>query len=401
MNRFLGLGLGVLLLQPFLTAQAPPTPTDFVLTTDIAARADRYLSGAPCANQALTQDAHVWTVLVQLKPSQIPQGTTLQDPDSRAYSEDNTLYVPVFTTSESTFSVSNGGKKYDGSIQGGWGIVKLRFVNLSLSEVGDVIDLLIKKKDDLAKAFSGAGVNGQVYSVTGTEESEPPKDNQPGQVVPAKPGDLLEAVEGGLNPEAGSAGDLLVGRLHSMETTHVTLNTLESRIGGVVTKRSIPVTMIAKKVVDLTINWANVGLDSGKAKQDVQNLASQGEPSLGEGAAGGKGKESKPIWIVDEPCLQFSVAPVLSAGQTTAAANFRLRYDFLSPKGTGFLKFRGEGDGAGSSNYFQRVAFNSDGGLNKKSSQFLLAFGGTGAYSLTQKNGQYLDEWRAGGKLQI
>lgn len=139
----------------------------------------------------------------------------------------------------------------------------------------------------------------------------------------------------------------------------------------------------------LSITTADIGTMSKNLKQIAQYGNPGGDPG------------NKDIWIVDEPCLQVSLAPTLSGGETITAATFRFRYDWFSNPGEHFLKIRAEGDTASSGDFFQRLEVKIDGGWNFKKGSWLFTTGGTSSYSLSRQGSQTKEEWKAGGKAQL
>ena len=109
-----------------------------------------------------------------------------------------------------------------------------------------------------------------------------------------------------------------------------------------------------------------------------------------------------PFFIIDEPCLAFSVSPLVAAGEgATTAVSFRARYDFYNPMGRRFLKLRAEGDGAPSGIYYDRIEGTIDIGVNQGVPRSVLSLSGTGSYSLKRESGARLDAWRAVAKAQL
>jgi hypothetical protein len=109
-----------------------------------------------------------------------------------------------------------------------------------------------------------------------------------------------------------------------------------------------------------------------------------------------------PFFIIDEPCLQFSVSPLVAAGQEgTTAVSFRGRYDFYNPTGRRFVKLRAEGDGSPSGVYYDRIEGTVDIGVNHGVPRSVLSLSGNGSYSLKRESGEKRDAWRAVVKAQL
>jgi hypothetical protein len=121
---------------------------------------------------------------------------------------------------------------------------------------------------------------------------------------------------------------------------------------------------------------------------------------------GGRQPGNGTFFVIDEPCLQLGISPfVAPTGTTTAASttaiSFRGRYDFYSPKGRGFLKLRGEGDGAATGSYYDRVEATADFGMNSAASaRSILSLGGSGSYAVKRDGNDRIDTVRGTAKAK-
>lgn len=108
------------------------------------------------------------------------------------------------------------------------------------------------------------------------------------------------------------------------------------------------------------------------------------------------------FFIVDEPCLQLALSPLVAGDDTTMAVSFRARYDFYSSAGKGFLKLRADGSGSQGGTYYDRIEGTADFGFNRAAGeQSVLSLGGSGSYAVKREAGARIDAWRTTAKLRV
>ncbi len=374
----LEIGLAPVSAQP---QSAGLVPSQFHFSVDIAGQTGRYVTRGTCASQPVTHDAPIWSVVVSLRV-QPPEGTVRIDPNLNIYHRGSvqavradTLYVPYFEGASATVPLAHAGRRFTGNLRLVLGTARFEVQGLTLSEVGEVVELLAGNPNLIQGAFTAGNTKLRVFKVwdpTGQADAD----------------DVLEALYSNFDP----ASDPLA-LIKGLEAATIQPQTVEFVLEDdtmTVTLQSVIEKAVGPRVQAFEID--KTSLDA--ARGNVRTLAERGKGSQ-------PGDSNPPIWIVDEPCFQLSLAPVISGDEVSTAAAFRGRYDFLTRNGKGFLKIRAEGDGSQGGDYFQRVEARSELGLNQQASAWLLAFSGVGSYSFTREGGETLDEWKLGGKLQV
>lgn len=390
----------------YLAAQDQPAdktmPTQFALSADIYGSVGQAVSRPMCANRPFTHDSPNWSVgvKIQAKP---PSGAAVEDEFFGVYSlrqpaspgggplpDVAVVFLPVYQATGGAITVSVTGRKYVGVIETRMDSVFLVFKDLTLSETGDLVNHLLENESVMQQAFKDANLGLLLYRVRGNKELDDLTR------VPATPSEVYTALYSGFDPKSNPA--FFKQRLERIREGPIEQKILDRSKQP---PKEVRITLSVEKdnPKTVSIDPMSLRLDSAriaKLREDVVTLSATGSAQDGSAAPG-----TSPIWVVDEPCLQLSVAPVLSGEESSAAATFRARYDVFSKMGKAFLRFRGEGDTASGGQFFQRVALTSDAGYNHKFDRWLLSLGATGSYNFARDQGRTLDEWKFGGKLQV
>src|SRR6266568_2999206 len=154
--------LGILLLVTArLNAQNTPVASQelftFTYTVDFAARTGyKYNVQGGCANRPFAQDARIWSVLIRPRFT-TPAKYTRLDANFPFYSPPGGgLLMVYFDGVSTTVPLNNGGRSYNAKVQYNLGQIFFEVADLTLSELGDVVDLITKNKSVIGDALSRA-----------------------------------------------------------------------------------------------------------------------------------------------------------------------------------------------------------------------------------------------------
>jgi hypothetical protein len=350
---------------------------------DLAAHTGTHFSqNGLCSNRPFASDAKIWTALVTISTS-FPSGYTqlmANFPYFTVSGESNAFHIIVSAAGKDTSELSVAGRSYPVQFVAGVDQVSLQVSKLTFSELGDAVDALASNPSKVQSLFSDAQLELTEYKI---ELSDPS-----GKFTPTS-SDALLALLNGIDPSSpATAKSIFAQRIASLLAgpLQLTIPSLGDNPNKVVQLKASKVKLYQA---------ANIPVDTTSAsavKQDLKSLSGVAPPA----SAG-----VPPIFIVDQPCFNVSLAPSLSGGQTNLAATYQLRYDYFSDMGKAYLKVRSDGDVSNSSSYFQRVSGNADAAGNWKRSGFVISAGGSGAISLSRMMNSTLDEWNATGKAQV
>ena len=319
--------------------------------------------GASCSSKPITHDSAIWSVVIW--GTAVPMGGALVSPGTSAYTlptNPGHVFVPVVDTATiSPLRIQVRDKVYDAAVTTNFGLLVLTFGPMTLSDMGDFLNALERSKE-VEMALSSAQISAQLYDFT-----DP-------YMPPLAPADFYaDELLTRLGPRPSATDFATVFRAAS-----------PARPGAGKLGLAAP-TVTATKITFTGLNASTIPA----AKQNVRTMIDA--PPAGS-----------PIFVIDEPCLQFSFSPVVGGeGDTSTAASFRARYDFYGGMGTSFLKLRVDGDGAPSGSYYQRIEGTIDIGINRKAPHSVLSFSGSGSYSTKRESGEKIDAWRGVAKLQV
>jgi hypothetical protein len=282
-------------------------------------------------------------------------------PGVPTFKKDGKLHVPSFTAGPAgRVRLSHAGKTYEGDVSVRFtGELRVTYQGLSLAEAGDVL-AISGAAEKIAQTFQGAGLSLTIFEVT------PPASVKTSNQLDTFYLEQLLLVHANI-PNA-------LARLAAKRPEDQ-----QKEVGYTVTSRTVP----------LTISPEATQASLAVARANVLNLI--GNPKAANGS----------ILLVDEPCLQFSLAPTLSGTDSVAtAATFRARYDFLDAHNKTFLKLRAEGQGATQGTYYDRLEADAFFGINRTVARVVLGLGGSGSYALSRENNEKRDQWTVVTKLQ-
>lgn len=350
---------------------------------DLAAHTGTHLSeNGLCSNRPFASDAKIWTALATISTSFPPGYTQLiaNFPYFTVSGESSALHVIVSATGKDSAELSVAGRTYPVQFVAGVDQVSLQVSKLTFSELGDAVDALASDPSKVQSLFGDAQLELTEYKI---EFSDPA-----GRFTPTS-SDALFALLNGIDPSSpATAKSIFAQRIASLLAgpSQLTIANLGDHPNEVLQLKAFRLRSYtaANIVVDTT--------SASAVKQDIKSLSGVNPPT----SAG-----VPPIFIVDQPCFNFSLAPTLSAGQTNLAATYHARYDYFSALGKTYLKVKSDGDVSNSNTYFQRVSGTADGAGNWKRSGFVISGGGSAAISLSRMMNSTLDEWNATGKAQV
>jgi hypothetical protein len=358
-----------------LAAQTPSYSIDIAAQTGV-----NFSQPGLCSNRPFASDAKIWTVVVNLRFT-TPTGLA-QPVANYPYFTDpartNSFDMVVTTAATKTIELSVAGRTYPATFVQGLDQVTLQISNRTLSELGDIVDLLSSNPDKIRDAFVSAGLKIAEYRVTYKAANS--------DFVPV----ATDAIDALLNVDPVVAHNGFAERLDRMLTSELALTTL-----SLSTNPDRKILLTATKVAGFAPNPASITLDSSSAaavKQELRLLTGTSPPTSAN---------VPPIFVIDEQCFNVSLAPSLSAAQSALTATYRVRYDWFSKSGKQYLKFRSNGDGSTTNNNFNRAEATLDAAVHKKIGGFLLTGGGNGSGSFSRRSSQNLNEWSSTAKLQV
>jgi len=344
--------------------EPPPLPMTMTGQVDIAASTLGLMPTVPaaptasistgCSNQPITHDSAIWSVLVY--GTSVPPGGVLASPGTSVYtvpSQPGHVYVPVVESADiPPIRIQLRDKTFTSAVTTNFGLLVMTFGPMTLSEAGDFVNAL-ETSDAVDAAFRAARISLQVLDFVDPKAP----GRRPDQFYEQE---LLMRL--GPQPLPGDFAQKLAALKPAAFRADVTL---------AVNRGSVPA---AKNAIRIMTGAAPPRADAGQY----------------------------PIFIIDEPCLAFSVSPVPVAGdRASTAVSFRGRYDFYDGMGTRFAKLRAEGDAAPSGTYYDRVEGTLDIGANRAAGRSVVGFSGSGGYSVTRQSGAKQDAWRAVVKTQL
>lgn len=373
----------------FNFSQNPLLPGSVKLWVDISRQWSETNVQKGCSNKPNSQDAGVWKVVITARP-------VLPDPiEGEDYYSDanNNLYIPVVSLARNTVALAVGSRTYVGSTRKTLRNVRLEFEKLTLAEVGDLVGHITDNAGAIQETYSTTVAKYEVFQVTQwTADGVPISE---------------DALYGALTCYVDALSDAFGQQLQAARQG-IELETCDANPKKVKLKTKEPFDLSAPikgaKVDRATVNEAKRML---KVLVDAKADAWSTDPGVRSTLRAAEdqkksGGQAPPVLVVDEPCFQFSIAPILSADQIKPAASFRFRYDYYSSDSSFVFKVRAEGQGAEGGNYFDRAKFSGEGTtlLVQRRAGWQLAGGFVGDYSFTRKNAVTQDEWKAGAKLE-
>ncbi len=367
---------GWLVAGPALARQVPsppPLPTEIAGQVDIAASTLGLIAMVPgaglpvpaaptasissgCSNQPITHDAAIWSVLIY--GTAVPAGGLVASPGTSVYTlptHPGHVFVPVVDAANvPPVRVQLRDRVFTAGVTTRFGLLVITFGPMTLSDTGDFLDAL-ENSTMLDTALQSATMSAQVFDFV--DPMAPAR--RPDQFYEQE---LLRRLGNRPNPAD------FVAILQKAELEAQTFRT------------------------DLTFAINRASLPAARNGVRIMSGAAPPLPDAGQ----------NPLFIIDEPCLQFSASPLVGGSpETSTAVSFRARYDFYNAMGRRFVKLRGEGDGSPSGSYYDRVEGTIDIGMNGAAARSVLSYGGTGSYSLKQESGIRRDAWRAVAKAQL
>jgi hypothetical protein len=353
------------------------------------------------SNKSATQEGKIWGV--QVNDDLTFPGTTgvakVPGMNYPLYRVDNNTYLlPRYDIKGSTIKINTSGQNFEGQIRTNkLGLPIIDFSNLDFAQAGQLLHAL-------QQADAQSQVKQQVANAT------------------IKVSIIKISVPAAANPgvDAGTIGDKLAQIIARPDDPADAIQQLLT--GGVLTLPASPGRPAIRLAVSSAISQSEV-LEQTALAFDGSNLEAEMndlehfESSYQNGAG--------LTLIVDEPCLQFTAAPVFGNQTLTPAITFRYRYDYFDSNIRNYLKFRAEGQTAQSTvNYFQRAQAQLDLGRNlnfkigqksANTSPLFLSTSLTGVFSLgsaqtpatppgptpAPANTNLPYDWRFGGKFQV
>lgn len=355
--------------------------------------------GSCGSNKSATQEGKIWGVQAVIEELTLPGASKVEKMRFPLYvvsGQENTFLLPRYDFKGSTIKINTSGQTFEGQLKANrLGFPIIDFSNLDFTQAGVLLHAL-------QQADAESQVKQQAASATISVSI------------------IKIRVPAAANASVGSTN---IAKM--LETIISTPDGLQQVLqGGVVSlpESETPGIVIRLSDVSATVS-KSVVLDSSALSFDGSNL--QLEISDLEHFQSSYENGGNLTLIVDEPCLQFTAAPVFGNQTLTPAITFRYRYDYFDSNIRNYFKLRAEGQTAQSTvNYFQRAQVQVDLGRNlnyadsttKKSnkstnpSPLFLSTSLTGTFSLgsaqnpapappTNTNLPY--EWRFGGKFQV
>lgn len=356
-----------------------------------------------CSNKPYSHSAKVWKLMVIADP--LWDGKELK-PRSYFIDAKQNLFIPVASLAQKpNISLAIGARAYVGHAVRFVREVALEFDGLSLAELSDVADYLANHPEEIQKAYREVVARYEVFQVAFWHEPDQTVDK----------GELYNVLTCNMDPmkQPDIFHDTLVSaeQIIKLETCIDRTDPDRPRTQG------IPVYVKANAPFNLTARIWSARLDAESiktAKQMVKGLINNQAETWSTDAALQKNNKATedvnkkdgnaaPALIIDDPCFQLSTAPLLSGSEFKPAVTFRFRYDYYTADDKFTIKLRAEGDGAEGGQYFQRIKIGSEGtGLFARGDKgWQVAGGFEGHYSFTRNSGAQVDEWQAGGKLQV
>lgn len=319
--------------------------------------------GTGCANQPLTHDAPIWHLLLIATPdlagfTRAPLGAYYTKAD-----RERSVFIPVIDVSAADVTLRGPRHTYRSTAALLNGSLQVAFGPMTVSELADLVDM-IESDASVGAALSSVSASMVLYEVTATG------------TAPVNERIVSNLIGGDIDLPAGYG--VLRERLRTPHDPSYTSTVVQQG-----------------RLATGTLGAASIA----EAKNNVRSLAFLS----GRADTGGGEAADGPVFVIDEPCLQFSLSPV-GTGESgiNNAMSFRARYDFLSPDGRGFLKLRAEGNAAEGGSYYDRIEGTLDvGGNRQNAGGRVFSFSGSGTYSYTRTGDARQDEWRFVGRGQI
>ena len=349
-----------------------------------------FQGGCTFGSGALTSDAAVWDVVVTLLSKKL---NGMEPVGYFSRTKDHVIVVPLISMDLETQFLVRGRKAYIGRAVQNILAPKFQFRNLSLNEVTDLLEALKSNEVAIQTAFAGAAPRMTVYQVLEPTDTKKPAAS------------ILNALEEqllGSNPDlitsqnlakalAAQAGkDLTVSPGGTAVTVHVQ--------PGITVPFSSPTLTgeTADEVAAFARRLANLGEhgDLDLTKEQGKRLTS----------STGAGPEVAPKpFVVENECFQLSFTPGVENGGLNPAASFRGRISYIPEHSSFSLKMAAEGEAAQSDSQPRRIAGHGDVTYLSKpfAGGWYATFGATGDYSYSPVMNVRVDEWRAGGKIEL
>ena len=381
-------------------------PNGFKYTIDISRDFKTGNANSNCSNRAFGQEAAVWMVKVMLSPLTQDGRPALQSADTIFQdSSGRTFNVLVFSAKqqgETTTLLTGDKSTYVGHLKNYARSVQLVFENKTLAEATDIVNLLAAHPDKIQVALSPKTVDLEIYqfSYVSNDPQVITKDNFYNALKKhIDASDLRNSLKsitakGEFKLPVDPLGEVTFQTAYLSPADTPELNNLLKKV------EIDPTTLAAaqanlKQLIDhgLLFESSDPKFSAEMARKDPANADTNGQD-----------ENAKQLIVVDNPCYQFSVAPLANGSSgLQPAASFKLRYDYYSPGNALVFRLRGEGEGADSTKYFQRIKVSGEPTvfLVKDKGGWQVVGGGLGTYSFTRPNGNLVSEWRAGGKLEI
>jgi len=395
-----------------LSVQVNPPPVDvtinlpssFPLQPHVALSTAGITTKGSCgSNRSASQEAKIWGVQLRFDTPQLQGATAVSGPIPMYMisTDSNSFFLPHYSFNAITVKVSNGPQTFDGQLKANLlGLPVLDFYDLDFAQAGQLLSALrdAGTQSQIVRALASAHLVVEVLRLE-------------------VPSDKNSAISTSLIPayiRAILAGD------NTQEDPATILETILK--GGYV---DVPGLLGTRLYVSSTRSKAKP-IDAGSFSINTGNLQAEMD-DLTHFQAEGDAGTAKLTLIVDQPCLQFSAAPVITNQSVRPAVTFKYRYDYFDSQIRNYLKLRAEGQTSDSAiNYFQRGEAHVDLGRNlnfaintgkqgvsPKTPNTLLStslsgtfsFGGnaftTVATPMSPQSGSLPYEWRYGGRFQV
>ncbi|MGI9102213.1 MAG: hypothetical protein ACR2IF_07185 [Terriglobales bacterium] len=350
-----------------------------------------FQGGCTFGSGALTSDAAVWDVVVTLLSKKL-SGMDPVGYFSRTNNQ-GVILVPLISMDLQTRFLVRGRKAYIGQAVQNVLAPKFHFRNLSLNEVTDLLEALKSNEVIIQNTFAGATPRMTVYQIlvrTGTKKPAASILNALEEQLLGSNPDLITAenLSKALAAQAGKDVDLSPGG--TAITVHVQ--------PGISVPFSPPTLagQTADEVSAFARRLANLG------EHGDLNLAN--EPGKRLTSSSGAGAEAAPKpFVVENECFQLSFTPGVQNGGLNPAANFRGRISYVPEHSAFSLKLAAEGEAAQSDSQPRRIAGQGDVTYLAKpfAGGWYATFGAIGNYSYSQVMMARVDEWRAGGMIEL
>ncbi len=397
--------------QNSTTAQQPTVssvviPSGFKYTVDIT-RDWGVNANSNCSNRPFGQEAAVWKVKVSLNGLN-KDGTAILSTEGLLYVEADGRTVDIFAFSQkdpttNVTLLSGSTHAYVGHLAAHTRTVELIFDNKTLAEATDIVDLLDHHPEQIRAALNSNTLSLRMFQITYSRAEA----LDTGRLYNAltqhtEAVDLVKSLDAAALSGSALTVSLTPDEMHAPAGSQEQLQLRVSAYDD------------GKHLLSQLLN--NVQLDTGTlalAKSDLKFIADHGfkQATTQSGAAAANtalatasSGTSHDLIVIDNPCYQFSVAPLANGTSgLQPAASFKFRYDYYSPGNALVFRLRGEGEGADSTKYFQRLKVSGEPTvfLVKDKGGWQIVGGGLGTYSFTRPNGNTVSEWRAGGKVEI